>query len=155
MTDEEYDAWLEPEIEHYAQETVQAGSTSAENAVESARADFHKLLPDGLRSENQFLHTVRDPASGADIGVLWIALRPKGGKTEAFIYDIEINEDHRGRGYGRATMLACAERARELGADSVGLHVFGHNTVARGLYSSLGFRETDVTMSLPLAADGG
>ena len=45
MTDEEYDAWLEPGIEHYAQETVEAGSASAENAVESARADFHRLLP--------------------------------------------------------------------------------------------------------------
>ena len=76
------------------------------------------------------------------------------GEIEAFVYDIAIHEDRRGQGYGRAAMLACAERARELGAHSVGLHVFGRNTVARGLYTSLGFQEPDVTMSLPLGTEG-
>ena len=87
--------------------------------------------------------------------MLWINIRPKVGKTEAFIYDIVIDEDRRGRGYGRATMLACVARARELGAQSIGLHVFGDNAVARGLYTSLGFVETNVQMSLPLETEAG
>ena len=154
MTDAEYAAWLEPEIRHYAEEKIRSGEFPAENAIELSEAEFRTLLPDGRRTENQHLYTVRDTAGGAGVGALWIALRPKAGEIEAFIYDIEIAEDRRGRGYGRATMLACAERARELGAQSVGLHVFGHNAVARALYTSLGFRETDVMMSLPLGSDG-
>ncbi len=51
-------------------------------------------------------------------------------------------------------MLACLQRARELGAASVGLHVFGHNKIAWELYSSLGFIETNVMMSLPLSPEG-
>ncbi len=36
--------------------------------------------------------------------------------------------------------------ARELGYDAIGLHVFGDNEVARALYRSAGYVETDVTM---------
>jgi ribosomal protein S18 acetylase RimI-like enzyme len=47
-------------------------------------------------------------------------------------------------------MLAAIEKARELGADTVGLHVFGHNAPAYALYRSLGFVETNISMSLEL-----
>jgi ribosomal protein S18 acetylase RimI-like enzyme len=154
MTDQELKAWLEPTVRDFAQQKIRSGEYSAEDAMELATLDFLRLLPDGVHTKDNYLYTVRDVPGGEQVGVLWIALRPKAGKTEAFIYEIVVNEDRRGRGYGRATMLACAERARELGANSVGLHVFGHNSVARGLYTSLGFRETDVVMSLPLEADG-
>jgi ribosomal protein S18 acetylase RimI-like enzyme len=47
-------------------------------------------------------------------------------------------------------MLAGIEKARAMGAETVGLHVFGHNEPARALYRSLGFAETNVSMSLKL-----
>jgi ribosomal protein S18 acetylase RimI-like enzyme len=153
MTDEEFKAWVEPMIRDYAEQHVASGDWAAEDALELARTETVTLLPGGVRTKGHHLYTTRDAATGEHVGVLWINIRPKVGKTEAFIYDIVIDEDRRGRGYGRATMLACVERARELGADSVGLHVFGDNTVARGLYRSLGFAETSVQMSLPLEAE--
>ena len=154
MTAAEFDAWLEPTIREYAEEKVETGEFPAENAIELSAAEFHSLLPDGMRTKDHHLYTVRAVADGTSAGVLWIALRPKADEIEAFVYDIAIHENRRGQGYGRAAMLACAERARELGAHSVGLHVFGRNTVARSHYTSLGFQELDVTMSLPLGTEG-
>jgi len=35
---------------------------------------------------------------------------------------------------------------QELGMKKIGLHVFGHNKVARGLYDKLGYQTTNVLM---------
>ena len=43
-------------------------------------------------------------------------------------------------------MEALEPLARSLGCDRIQLHVFGHNDVARKLYASLGYVETDVQM---------
>lgn len=154
MTDEEFKAWVEPTIRDYAAHHVASGTWAAEDALELARTQTLTLLPDGARSKDHYLYTTRDAATGAHVGVLWFNIRAKAGKAESFIYDVVIDEDRRGQGYGRATMLACVERSRELGAESVGLHVFGDNAVARELYRSLGFAETNVQMSLSLTPQG-
>ena len=44
-------------------------------------------------------------------------------------------------------MTYAEQWAREQGATEIGLNVFGGNTVARRLYSSLGYDERSVTMS--------
>jgi ribosomal protein S18 acetylase RimI-like enzyme len=62
------------------------------------------------------------------------------------LYEIEIEERLRGRGFGREAMLAFEQRARELGAEKVTLNVFGGNEVARSLYHSLGYAEESVHM---------
>ncbi len=36
--------------------------------------------------------------------------------------------------------------AKELGMKKIGLHVFGHNKVARGLYEKLGYEITNINM---------
>jgi ribosomal protein S18 acetylase RimI-like enzyme len=45
------------------------------------------------------------------------------------------------------------ERARELGATSLGLHVFGHNEARRQLYEQLGFMATNILMTKKLAGE--
>ncbi len=57
-----------------------------------------------------------------------------------------IDEEFRGRGYGRQAMLLAEELARTNGASTMRLNVFGHNNVARRLYWSLGYQETSVHM---------
>ena len=49
------------------------------------------------------------------------------------------------------------KRAAELGAQKVGLHVFGHNPGARALYEGSGFATTSFIMSKRLGhlLDGG
>jgi len=150
MTADEYSPWLEKLIIGYAEEQVVAGRWSAEEAVTEARRSVEPILPDGHATAGQHLWTARDAVTGERVGVLWVEVRPRAGTTEAFVYDIEVAADQRGKGYGRSIMDACAARARELGATRVGLQVAGHNEVARRLYSSLGFREAAVQMQLDL-----
>jgi ribosomal protein S18 acetylase RimI-like enzyme len=150
MTEAEFGPFAEDSIQGYAQQKITSGEWTAEEAVELSRADHERLLPDGLKTPNQHLFTVHDAGSGEAVATLWLALRTKGGRIEGYVYDIEVREERRGDGYGRATMLAAIEKARELGAETVGLHVFGHNAPARALYQSLGFVETNVSMSFEL-----
>lgn len=151
MTEEEFAAYLPVSVEDFAQECLRSGrTTDPERAREMGRQSVIGALPDGLATKDHFVYAVVDAASGERVGSLWLALRDRDGAKEAFIYDIRMDAARRGMGYGRATMLSCIERARELGAPNLGLHVFGHAAVPRALYTSLGFVETDVMMSLPL-----
>jgi ribosomal protein S18 acetylase RimI-like enzyme len=150
MTKEEFGPYLEAGIRDFARQKVTSGEWSEYEAVALSRADHDRLLPDGVDTPDQYLYTVRDAASGKAVATIWLAQRIKAGRVEGYIYDIEVHEKYRGHGYGRATMLAGIEKARELGAETVGLHVFGHNAPARALYRSLGFVETNVSMSLEL-----
>jgi ribosomal protein S18 acetylase RimI-like enzyme len=45
-------------------------------------------------------------------------------------------------------MKHAAERLRAAGAEVLGLNVFGHNAVARGLYDALGYRVVDQSFTL-------
>jgi ribosomal protein S18 acetylase RimI-like enzyme len=150
MTESEFREFLAPAVAGYAEEKVTAGVWTPQESLDKSQAEFDQLLPQGLASPGNHLFTARDADSGEQVALVWFALRGTPGRQEAFIYEIEVREQFRGKGYGRATMQACAEAARRVGANSVGLHVFGHNTVARSLYTSLGFVETGVVMSLPL-----
>jgi len=150
MTEAQFGAFEQRGIVEFAREKTICGDWSAEEALELSREDYERLLPEGLKTPDQYLYMVRDAQSGETVATLWLTLRVKGGRVEVYVYDIEVREGFRGRGYGRATMLAGIEKARELGAQTVGLHVFGHNGPARSLYRSLGFVETNVSMSLEL-----
>lgn len=150
MTAAEFGRYLEPTIRTYAREQVTAGEWAPEEAVARSRSDHLRLLPDGLATPGHFLFTVRDEESNEAVATLWLTLRMRGIQIEAYVYDIEVIESRRHQGYGRATMEACLDKARELGADAVGLHVFGHNTTARALYDSMGFKPTNINMTLKL-----
>ena len=50
-------------------------------------------------------------------------------------------------GYGTQALRAVEERASELGAASVELHVFGHNPAARALYEKVGYETMSVVMA--------
>lgn len=148
MTEEEFPPYLEALIIAYAQENEETGRWAADQAAAHSRENICSLLPDGLDTTDHYLWVARD--AGVPVGVLWIGIEPWGASTQAYIFDLEVRAEQRGQGYGRAIMAAAAEQARKLGATSVGLHVHGPNAIARALYASLGYWETDVTMRLEL-----
>ena len=150
MTEAEFGPYLDAAVQKFAREKTISGEWSEQEAAALSAQDHARLLPDGLKTPDQHLYTVRDAGSGQPVATLWLMLRPKADRIECWIYDIEVRKLLRGRGYGRATMLAAIAKAREFGADSVGLHVFGHNVPAHTLYSSLGFVATNISMSLDL-----
>jgi ribosomal protein S18 acetylase RimI-like enzyme len=152
MTSEEYDAWLPGAIEAYAAEHADAGSRPAETSLEQAHKEFAEFLPGGVDTPEQHLLVALD--EGRRVGLLWLNLPPPPERA-AFVLDVEVDEALRGKGYGRAIMLAAEAYVRKRGCSALRLHVFGSNAVARSLYESLGYETTNVMMSKRLGDTGG
>jgi len=68
-----------------------------------------------------------------------------GRNAVAWLYDITIDEEERGRGYGRAAMTALEDQVRALG-QARSRSTSGGEEVARGLDTSLGCAEESVHM---------
>ncbi len=151
MTQPEFEQLLSVTIKEYAQEHVKSGNWSPEEALDRSKAEHDQLLPNGLHSPDQYLYSIYDPDTKTNVGILWWAHKRDGAKQYAFIYNIEIKADQRGKGYGKQAMLALEEKVKAAGLDSIGLHVFGHNRIARSLYSEIGYEETNVLMSKKLS----
>ena len=58
-----------------------------------------------------------EEADGRRVGTIFLGIRDGG----AWLYDITIDEPERGRGYGRAAMIALEDEARALGHDTMAL----------------------------------
>lgn len=153
MTSEEFDGWLGRARDEYAEAVrVELGYT-ADAAREKSNRDFTGLLPDGVSSPGQTMLTAEDSASGELVGYLWFGERDFGGQRIGFVWNIEVLEAARGRGYGRAIMSTLEAQVAARGIDRIDLNVFGGNNVARALYRSLGYRETHVGMSKQLSPE--
>lgn len=139
---EELAGWLVQQRTSYIAERVEAGDTVAE-ATSNADASLERLFPSGSPAPGQMVGRVI--SDNVAVGTLWIG--PFGSDRERWwVWDIEIDESHRGKGNGRAAMILAEALARSHGAQSIGLNVFAHNQIARRLYASLGYTETSVQM---------
>jgi len=142
-------------VRDYAADKVRAGAWSESEAQIRAAKDVDGLLPEGPATQGHFLYSVREDAADAEVGTVWFALRDSGVRMYVWIYDIIINENFRRRGYASRTLELVEARAKELGAKSVELHVFGHNQGAQALYEKVGYSVTSITMAKQVgAADG-
>ncbi len=144
---DEFDAFLQAAREGYTDDIAANSGRAPAEARAKADADLAALLPDGLATAGQHIEAIVDASSGEPLGRLWFAERGDDGERHIFLYAIEIDTEHRGRGAGRAAMLAFEDEARALGYDVVKLNVFGGNARARGLYHSLGYAEAAVEMT--------
>lgn len=144
MTDEQYARYRQYAEDDYAQSIMDSGGWPRAEALEKAREDFRRLLPDGLRSAGHRLLTAYDDTT--EIGILWLHTESKTDGLHAYIYDVEVRAELRRRGYGRAVMREVDRLCRELGALTVGLNVFGFNTGARALYEEMGYEVVSVQM---------
>ena len=148
MTDTEFEAFCDKSIPEYAAENVAAGYWSEEEALERSRNAFNNLLPEGVKTENNYLFRIQLEESGEKIGMIW--MKHEKPRPHGFIYNIVLDEEQRGKGYGKQTMLALEEVAKEIGLKTIGLHVFAHNTAAMRLYKGLGYEVTSQNMTKKL-----
>lgn len=144
MTEEQYDRYDESAVAGYAESIAASGSMPLPEAQEKARADHRRLLPAGARTPGHRLWTVYD--DDVEVGILWLHTEQKSDGPHAFIYDVEVREGLRRKGYGRRIMQAVDRWCREAGVVSVGLNVFGQNTGARALYEEMGYRVVSLQM---------
>ena len=148
MSPEEWARYRETAVRAYAEDKVRTGAWPEAEALERSDGEFTALLPDGVRTPDHHVRSIVDEA-GDLVGALWFGPGTGTGRT-CFIYDFEVFAAYRGRGFGRAALAALEPIAREVGYDAIALHVFGDNDVARNLYRSSGYVETDVSMRKPL-----
>jgi RimJ/RimL family protein N-acetyltransferase len=144
----EFKAYSEIAGKQYAEEKVKSGNWEKENAPALAEREFKALLPNGIETKDNYLYSILEEKSNEKVGFIWIASNvPHSLKNDLFIYDFEIFESFRRKGYAIAALKLLEEKARELGKNRISLHVFGQNQAARKLYQKSGFEETNVVMS--------
>lgn len=143
---ERFSSYRDDLTRDYARDKVLAGTWSPEEAPRRAAADLDGLLANGTETEGHYLYLLRDRSTTEEVGVVWLAVLDSGVGRSVWIYDIQIHGPFRRMGYGTQALRAVEERAIELGAVNVELHVFGHNPAARSLYEKVGYETTSVVM---------
>lgn len=146
----DFDSWYGDEAKAYAADKVRAGNWPAEGAVERAVKELERLLPEREATPGNLLFSALDDAQAVRVGSIWLFYKPDARFPDAYVYDLFIDERHRGKGYGGATLLAGEVELKRRGALKIGLHVFGFNVAAQNLYRKLGYEVTNLNMAKTL-----
>lgn len=148
LTEEELSEFIVGDVERYVEERVKSGEPP-DTARRIAHEQSETLFPNGAPADGQLLFRVLDN-EGTAVGTLWIGPQHADHPGSFWVWDVRIEEAHRGKGYGRAAMMLAEVEARRHGATELGLNVFGHNQVARQLYESMGYTATAIRMKKDL-----
>jgi len=140
MTEAEFVPWEAQGKESYAQTWIERGVPAAE-AHAKAERDHIQALPQGVATEGVLLSVLEH--EGTRVGTLWLGERD----GSAFVYDVEVDVAHRGKGHGRTLMLLAEEQAVAAGRSRIALNVFAGNTPAERLYESLGYETIQYHLS--------
>ncbi len=132
MTSEEFNQYSLFSFENYISESAKSSGRDREklrsekiHQIPMTHSDKDLWLVVSFNEEN--------------VGFVWVQLHPE--RYEAFGYDIYLEEKFRSRGLGREVMQRCGEIIRQHGIQKIQICVYQDNTIARKLYSSLGFKE--------------
>ncbi|MEE1797459.1 MULTISPECIES: GNAT family N-acetyltransferase [unclassified Streptomyces] len=148
MTEAEYEAWRARSVGDFARSWTDRG-VPPDQALAKSEASHRENLPQGLATPGVSFTVLAH--EGAAVGHVWVAPREvRPGRPGSYVYDVEVAEEQRGKGYGRALMLLAERVALEAGPPLLGLHVFTTNTPALRLYTSLGYRTTQRNLVRPL-----
>lgn len=139
-------AWLERTSTEYVESRMAAGE-SREVAQAKADASTAEHFPEGELLAGHHLFDIM--AEQTVVGYLWIGPTDES-TTDWWVWNIEITEEHRRRGYARAALELGHHFAKSLGAETMGLNVFGFNSGAKELYESLGYGVTAFQMKREL-----
>lgn len=145
MNQEEFKQYISYAIEDYAKDKITSGNWSEDEAIDLSRKSFERLLPKDEKTENNHLLSIFH--NDILVGMIWISQKAPTNPSEGFIYDFVIFEQYQGQGYGKKAMKEAEIIAKELGMNKIGLNVFGHNKIARGLYEKMGYEITNITMA--------
>ncbi|MFD3375657.1 MULTISPECIES: GNAT family N-acetyltransferase [unclassified Streptomyces] len=135
MAEAEFGPWEKRAKDQYARDWIARGVPEAEARAKSER-DHATSLPDGISSEGMDFSVLEH--EGTPVGVLWLGARDGW----SFVYEVEADERHRGRGHGRSLMLLAERQAIAAGNPGIRLNVFDGNAPAERLYESLGYGTT-------------
>lgn len=80
-----------------------------------------------------------------DVGLVLLRFQPSlwSRNDEAYLAELYVRPEHRGKGLGKALLTAAIDTARERGADYMHLGTTEDDVAARYLYKRMGFRRTE------------
>jgi ribosomal protein S18 acetylase RimI-like enzyme len=134
-------AFVEALVGSFAADLLANGmATDPAAATEAAR----RQTDEGLAEPGSVV--LAGMVDGQQVGGLWLLV----AEDEAFVLDVIVAAEHRGRGHGRGLMVAAEDYARDHGCRTVALSVFGVNAVARNLYDSLGYEVAETFLGVDL-----
>lgn len=140
--------WFQASEKDYYDDLIRAGA-SPEEAGEKASSSFEEQFPDGVPAPGHLVFDVL--VDDSPVGYVWIGPQTNRDPRDWWLWDIAIDDQHRGRGFGRAAMELAEAEVKARGARSLGLKVFGFNTAARSLYESLGYSTVSLAMTKQLS----
>jgi GNAT superfamily N-acetyltransferase len=143
MTAAEYQA----ATEHREAESVRVLSRAMpeELARERVAAGTARFLPEGADTAGHHLLTAENER-GEAVGNAWVGPDPSGNAEAAWLYDINVFEAHRRRGYGTAILAAVEALIAGEGRKALGLNVVGDNAAAIALYQRSGYAVSSMAM---------
>ena len=157
----EYEVFTDSQVVEYENQKVRAGHWRREDARELSRHVIEGFLPrNGPATGHRVWKAIDD--SDRRVASIWVGPPPVktlNVPTKRWLYQITVEPDARGRGYGRTTLAAAEAILAGEGVMELYLNVFRWNTVARALYDSAGYEvvydgETETGMRKILHVEG-
>ena len=147
MRPEYFGPYSERAVARYAHENIASFRWDETAAGVRAHEQFRELLPQGLETPGHYLYEIRDGVDGKAVGDLWFGIARSPNAQSAHLYDLHFEEGYGGEQHARDALRLLEARCHELGAGSIGLQIFAHDTLAQVPYGSLGFTVTSFNMS--------
>lgn len=147
MSEKRYLSYLDTAVTRYASENVKAGRWVSEGAIERAKLEYKKRLPQGVNTENNHLFEINATERELCVGHIWIAIDKNQLDATAFIYDLEIYPKFRKKGYAKMALNAIESYVKENDVHYICLHVFHENVAAKALYAQSGYKVVSVNMA--------
>ncbi len=101
METAEFAEFFEVAANSYAADNIANGRWNASDALDLAREESKRLLPEGEKTVENYLFVLRDTGQQSDVGYLWYGTMTRGTKKVAFLYQIYIH-----RSTAEAAMVA-------------------------------------------------
>jgi len=103
-----------------------------------------RLVP-GLREQPSALVLLaRDHGKAVGIATCFFGFSTFAARPLLNVHDLAVAPEFRGRGIGRALLVAAEQRARARGCAKLTLEVREDNALARGLYAASGFGDFEL-----------
>jgi GNAT superfamily N-acetyltransferase len=134
----EYPGWLADQQDEYVRTVVARGDLSRVEAEQRVPEVYAAILPHGVDSPGAAVRVLE--VGGRRVGTVLVAFSAEWVAGRGWVYYVSVDEDARGRGYGRSLMLAAERECRAAGLRELGLNVFADNPAALRLYASLGYQ---------------
>ena len=148
MTPLEYADFVPMQVAEFALQMTFAGEWEIDDAMDKSLARGEMLF-DGtaIHGGHRFFRAV---TSEGPVAWIWEGPSPIGAPGR-FLYQVTVEEAHRGRGVGHATLRALEQRLVREGVPQLMLNVFRWNEAALRMYEARGYEvATEFPTSLHL-----